>query len=46
MFAESETRFATRMVNAEIEFVTDADGKATAMVLHQNGRDIKGTKRN
>ena len=46
MFAESETKFGTRVVNAEIEFETDADGKATAMVLHQNGRDLRGERKN
>ncbi|HEY2038034.1 MAG TPA: serine hydrolase [Edaphobacter sp.] len=45
MFAESETRFGTRVVDADVEFLTDADGKATAMVLHQNGRDMKGAKK-
>jgi CubicO group peptidase (beta-lactamase class C family) len=46
MFAESETKFATRAINAEIEFLTDADGKTTEMVLHQNGHDMKGAKKN
>jgi hypothetical protein len=46
MFAESQTRFGTRVVDAEMEFITDADGKATTMVLHQNGRDLRGEKKN
>lgn len=46
MFPESETKFFFKVVDAEIEFVTDADGKVTAMVLHQNGRDIKGARKN
>lgn len=46
MFPESETKFFFKIVDAEIQFVTDAEGKATAMVLHQNGRDIKGVRKN
>ncbi len=45
MFPESETKFFFKVVDAEIEFVTDASGKTTAMVLHQNGRDIRGAKK-
>jgi CubicO group peptidase (beta-lactamase class C family) len=45
MFPESETKFFFKVVDAEIEFVKDADGKVTGMVLHQNGRELKGVKK-
>ncbi len=45
VFAESDTRFFTKVVDAEVEFVKDANGKVTGMVLHQNGRDIRGVRK-
>lgn len=45
VFPESETKFFTKVVNAEIEFVKDADGKVSSMVLHQGGRDMKGVRK-
>jgi len=41
IFAESETRFFLKVVDAQIEFVTDGTGAVTHLVLHQNGRDVK-----
>jgi DNA-binding transcriptional MerR regulator len=35
--AESDTEFAIRALNAQIRFVTDEQGRATSMVVHQNG---------
>ena len=32
--------FAAKVVNAQISFVDNGNGQATAMVLHQNGRDM------
>jgi CubicO group peptidase (beta-lactamase class C family) len=40
LFAESETMFFPKVVNAEIEFSKDANGSVTQLVLHQNGRDL------
>jgi CubicO group peptidase (beta-lactamase class C family) len=40
LFAESSTRFFLRAVDAQLDFVTDTNGAATAVVLHQNGRDM------
>jgi CubicO group peptidase (beta-lactamase class C family) len=40
----SETMFYTRMVDAKIEFVKDADGKVSTLILHQNGRDMPGKR--
>lgn len=45
MFAESETMFSLKLVDAQIEFVKNEKGEVTSLVLHQNGRDIKGIKK-
>lgn len=37
LFPESETKFFYRAVDAQITFERDADGKVTALMLHQNG---------
>ena len=39
IFAESDTKFFARAVDAQISFVTDAKGHATSLVLHQGGGD-------
>ncbi len=38
-FAESETEFFLKVVDAQLEFVKDAQGAVSAVILHQNGRD-------
>lgn len=40
IFAESETRFFYRVVDAQITFNPDETGKASSLTLHQAGRDI------
>ncbi len=40
IFAESEREFFAKVVDAQITFVTDAQGRATELILHQGGRDI------
>jgi hypothetical protein len=41
IFPESETMFFAKIVDAQIEFPrVEAEGKASQMTLHQNGRDI------
>jgi CubicO group peptidase (beta-lactamase class C family) len=45
IFPESETRFFLKVVDAQIEFIRDADGKVTGLVLHQNGRDLPGKRK-
>lgn len=45
LFAESETLFFLKVVDAQVEFVKNEKGEATAMILHQNGRDSKGVKK-
>ena len=44
LIAESPTRFRVKQVTATIEFKTDADGRATSLVLFQNGRETRGRK--
>ena len=39
MFAESETKFFLKVVEAQVEFFTDASGAVTHAVLYQTGRD-------
>ncbi len=42
LFAESETKFFPKVVDAEIEF--GKDDKGPYLVLHQNGRDMKAPR--
>lgn len=39
IFAQSETEFFFKAVDAQITFVKDGAGKVTGLVLHQGGRD-------
>jgi CubicO group peptidase (beta-lactamase class C family) len=43
LFAEKENLFFLKVVDAEVEFVKDANGVVTEMILHQNG-DHPGKK--
>jgi CubicO group peptidase (beta-lactamase class C family) len=45
LFAESETMFFLKVVDAQVEFVKNEKGEVTHIVLHQNGRDVKGIKK-
>jgi CubicO group peptidase (beta-lactamase class C family) len=45
LFAESETLFFLKVVDAQVEFVKNEKGEVTALILHQNGRDTKGVKK-
>lgn len=38
-YPESESKFYFEVVDAQISFVLDADGRVVALVLHQGGRD-------
>jgi CubicO group peptidase (beta-lactamase class C family) len=40
-FAESETKFFLKAVDAQVEFFTDASGAVTHAVMYQNGRERK-----
>lgn len=44
LFPESETRFFLKVVDAQVDFVLDASGRATGLVLHQGGRDMPAKK--
>jgi len=45
LFAESETKFFLKVVDAQVEFVKNDKGEVTGLVLHQGGRVVKGTKK-
>jgi hypothetical protein len=44
VFPESETKFFLKVVDAQVEFVADPDGKVNNMILHQGGQQIKGKR--
>lgn len=44
LFADSETTFFLDAVDARITFAVGASGQATALVLHQGGRDQRAAK--
>lgn len=44
IFPESETKFFLKVVDGQMEFVKDASGKVTGMVLTQNGRNMPAKK--
>lgn len=45
IFAEGETKFFLKVVDAEIEFFADAGGAITHLILRQNGSDNRATRR-
>jgi CubicO group peptidase (beta-lactamase class C family) len=45
LFAESETKFFLKVVDAEVEFFSNEKGDVTHLILHQGGQDVKGTKK-
>ena len=44
LFPESPTKFFVKEAPIDIEFVVDASGKATSVVLHQGGRQVPARK--
>ena len=44
LFAEKESEFFFKVVDAQVTFERDSAGKVTAMVLHQNGQNLRGAK--
>jgi CubicO group peptidase (beta-lactamase class C family) len=44
IFAQSESSFFLKVVDAQIEFIADAQGSVTSLVLHQGGRDQPGRR--
>ena len=45
VFAESETKFFLKLVDAQLEFVKNDKGEVTQVILHQGGRDAKAPKK-
>jgi hypothetical protein len=45
LFAESETLFFLKVVDAQVEFVRDQTGAVTHVVMRQGGRDQKAVRR-
>lgn len=39
LFAETDRDFFLKVVDAQLTFIVDAQGRATQVVLHQNGMD-------
>jgi len=44
VFPESETKFFLKVVDAQVEFVADPDGKFNKMILYQGGKRIEGKR--
>ncbi|MCP3467550.1 serine hydrolase [Bradyrhizobium sp. CCGUVB23] len=44
VFAESETDFFYRVVDAQLTFARPEDGAAPMLTLHQNGKDMRGRR--
>ena len=45
VFAESETKFFLKVVDAQLEFVKNDKGEVTHVILHRGGRDAKAPKK-
>jgi D-alanyl-D-alanine carboxypeptidase len=44
LFPESETRFFLKVVDAQIDFIVDASGTVSGLVLHQGGQNLPAKK--
>jgi CubicO group peptidase (beta-lactamase class C family)/uncharacterized protein YneR len=44
IFPESETKFFLKVMDAQIEFVKDASGKVTGLILYQGGQKLQAKK--
>lgn len=44
IFPENEKEYFLKVVDAQITFVTGENGRATALILHQNGQNIRGER--
>ena len=46
IYAETEKDFFYKVVDAQLTFETDAEGKVVAVVLHQNGLNPRAVRAN
>lgn len=44
VFAQSETKFFLKVVDAQVEFVTGPDGKVNTIILYQGGNQTEGKR--
>lgn len=44
VFAESQTKFFLKVVEAQVEFLADPEGKVNKMILYQGGQKIEGKR--
>jgi len=44
LYAESETMFFTKLVDAKIEFVINDKGEVDSLIIHQNGADVPAVR--
>jgi hypothetical protein len=44
LFAESETKFFLKIVDAQVKFFTDEQGKVTHLVQYQNGQERQAVR--
>jgi len=44
LFPTSDTEFFLKLVDAQVTFVKDEQGKVTKLILHQNGRNMEAKK--
>lgn len=45
LFAESETKFFLKVVEAEVEFLKNDKGEVTHILIHQGGQEVEGKKK-
>lgn len=45
LFAESETKFFLKVVEAEVEFFKNEKGEVTHIIIHQGGQEVEGKKK-
>lgn len=44
IFAQSESKFFLKVVDAQVEFIVEPDGSVNRMLLHQGGRTTEGKR--
>ena len=44
LFAESETEWFLKVVDAQLSFVKDSSGKFNSLILHQGGANVPGRR--